>query len=61
MIPLTWGILVTGGDPAVALNRIRAAKPNRNLDKWSLIRLMWKSDASEHSGDVIVQYAPICL
>jgi hypothetical protein len=44
MIPSAWGILVTDGDATVALNRVRTARPNRNLDKWSLIRLMWKSE-----------------
>jgi hypothetical protein len=46
IIPQSWGIMTAEGYETVSIKLIRKPKLNRHLDKWALIRLMWKEECS---------------
>ena len=46
IIPQSWGIMTATGSEHISINLIRTPKLNRHLDKWALIRLMWKEECS---------------
>lgn len=55
IIPPHWGILVVEHGERVTFQSVRKPKTNRQLDKWALIRLMWKEECVDvlrrHTGE----------
>jgi len=54
ILPSHWGIMTAEAQDRVSFKLLRKPKPNRNLDKWALIRLMWKDECI----DVVRRHRP---